>query len=124
MTVPIRRSAVYWVPDTAVALPPLTLRDRNVHPRRPFLVISADPQNTDPSWPVVLGFPLTTSNEFASEFDVHLNVGQAGLKAEGWVRVSLLQPVAKTKLMSRIGGLDANATEECLARLLAYMGAL
>ena len=36
MTIPIRRGQLYWIPDTAVELPPTTRKDRVLHRRGPF----------------------------------------------------------------------------------------
>lgn len=124
MTDPIRRGAVYWIPDTSVNLPPNAGPTRKIKPKRPFLVISNDKQNDEAGWPVVLGFPLTTSDEFRSEFDVALKKGAGDLPEDCTVRVVLLQPIAKTKIGPRIGQLPANTVQECVARALDYMGAL
>lgn len=120
MTVPIRLGGLYWVPDSAVSLPPQTLKERNLHPRRPFLVISNDTVNTDDGWPVVLGFPLTTSHEFATSFCVSLAKGVCSLPQQCWVQVPLLQPLAKSKLLEYAGPLPANLVEEVKLRLVTY----
>jgi mRNA-degrading endonuclease toxin of MazEF toxin-antitoxin module len=86
------------------------------------LVVSGDDTNDDPTWPVVLGFPLSTSDEFASRFDVSLKKGAANLPQDCWVRVNMLQPIAKEKLREWIGSLDANNVELCLARLIEHIG--
>ncbi len=78
--------------------------------------------NQDASWPIVLGFPLSTAREFTSEFDVALKAGQANLPEDCWVRVEMMQPIAKTKLVERVGQLDANVIEECMTRFLSYLG--
>ena len=121
---PIRRGALYWVPDTSVALPPTTSKDRVPHPRRPFLIISNDERNADYAWPVVLGFPLTTSLEFKTEYDVAVAKGVAGLAQDSVIRVVMLQPIAKAKLTQRMGQLPASTVEECVARMLDYAGLL
>ena len=41
MNVPIRKGGVYWIPDTAVGLPPTAAKDRLQHPKRPFLLETA-----------------------------------------------------------------------------------
>lgn len=120
MTVPIRLGGLYWVPDTAVTLPPQTLKDRNVHPRRPFLVISNDTVNTSEQWPIVLGFPLTTSHEYATSFCVRLEKGSCALPEECWVQVPLLQPLAKPKLLEYVGPLAANLVEDVKVKLVTY----
>lgn len=120
MSVPIRLGNLYWVPDTAVSLPPQTLKERTVHPKRPFLVVSNDTVNTDVHWPIVLGFPLTTSHEFATSFCVNLPKGSCALPEESWVQVPLLQPLAKEKLREWVGPLPANEMETVRVRLVQY----
>ncbi len=120
MSVPIRLGGLYWVPDTAVALPPKTLKERTLHPKRPFLVFSNDEVNTSDDWPIVLGFPLTTSPEFATRYCINLAKGCCPLPEECWVQVPLLQPLAKTKLVDYVGALSANLVEDVRVRLLQY----
>lgn len=124
MTMPIRHGSAYWIPDTAVALPPTIPSERVQHPRRPFLVYSNDGTNADHDWPIVSGFPLSTSDEFATEFDVRLNRGQAGLPDDCWVLVALFQPISKSKLREWIGPLDANTVEQVTAQFLRYNGVI
>lgn len=124
MTVPIRRGAVYWIPDAAVALPPTEMKDRNLHPKRPFLVLSADVRNVEGDWPVVLGFPLSTADKFISEYDVVLPKGTANLTDRCHVQVALLQPLAKSKLLEWLGQVDANTMEVIIARHLTYIGVI
>lgn len=122
MTVVIRRGGIYWIPDSAANFPPVALKDRKLHKQRPFLVISDDQSNVDPNWPVVVGFPLSTSDEFRGRFDVALKAGTANLPEDSWVRINMLQPMAKEKLRERVGGLDANNVELCLERLIQHIG--
>jgi len=113
---------VYWIPDTAVALPPTAPNDRPKHPRRPFLVVSNDMDNIDPKWTTVLGFPLSTSDEWATKYDVRIAAGTANLPEKCWVRINMIQPIAKTKLQERTGQLSASLYEECISQLFRYMG--
>lgn len=124
MNDPIRKGGIYWIPDSTVALPPNTLKDRVQHPRRPFLVVSNDIENTDESWLIVLGFPLSTSKDFSTKFDIPLAAGTASLPEECWIRVPMLQPISKAKLMEQIGRLDANTMEACIGQMLMYMAEL
>lgn len=122
MTDPIRRGHIYWVPDSAFKLPP---NDKRVfHKRRPFLVLSNDTKNTDTAWPIVFGFPLSTSDEHATEFDVPLSKGTGGVVDDCYVLVALAQAVAKSKLQDHTGQLNANIIEELIARQLQYLGAI
>lgn len=86
--------------------------------------MSGDAHNTDESWPIVLGFPLSTAIEFKSELDVELEAGQAGLPERCWVRIEMMQPMPKEKLRERAGQLEARVVEECMARLLGYLDEL
>lgn len=120
MTIPIRKRGIYWIPDTAVNLPPLAGTARTLHPQRPFLVVSNDNDNARDEWLIVLGFPLSTSDEFRSPYDVLLAAGTANLPEDSWVRIPLLQPIAKTKISSDIGSVDSGIMERCFGQLLRY----
>ena len=120
MSVPIRRGAVYWVSDEALELPPTPRVRRNFHQRRPFLILSADERNAEDAWPIVLGFPLSTSGVFVSEYDVSLAAGSAGLPEPCTVQVPLLQALAKRHILERIGQLDANVMEKVVLGHLRY----
>ncbi len=122
MKAPIRQGHIYWVPDSAIKLPPNDKRE--VHRRRPYLVMSSDAKNADESWPVVFGFPLSTSQDRGTEFDVPLPRGSAGLPEDCLVMVPLAQALAKSKLGDHTGQLDANTREAVVARLLSYFGVL
>ena len=122
MTGPIRRGHIYWVPDSAFKLPPNDKRE--LHRQRPYLVFSNDMKNTEPEWPIVFGFPLSTSDEHSTEFDVHLSKGDGGVMSDCFVLVTLAQAVSKSKLGDRTGQLSANRTDEILARHLGYLGAI
>lgn len=122
MSVPIRRGAVYWIPDEAVELPPTPREKRNLHKRRPFLILSIDERNAEEAWPVVLGFPLSTSDVFVSEYDVELAAGKANLPDRCIVQVALLQAIAKRHILDRIGQLDANDMEKVTVGHLRYTG--
>jgi mRNA-degrading endonuclease toxin of MazEF toxin-antitoxin module len=122
MTVPIRRGAIYWVEDAAIDLPPTETSQRVVHPRRPFLVVTTDDSNADVTWPIVLGYPVSTAERFMTEHDVPLPTGTANLSKRSHVQVALLQPVSKSKLLEWIGQVDANTLELVNARALSYIG--
>lgn len=121
MSDPIRRSAIYNVPDTSVTFPPRTLKERNIKPTRPFLVLSNDQENSDPGWPVVLGFPISTAPDFKSEFDVEVQPGDNGLTDDCWIQIVMLQPLAKTKLQARRGQLSALDMERVVTNLARYI---
>lgn len=118
--VPIRRGNLYNVVDLSVNLPPTT--KRNQHATRPFLVVSNDTQNADPTWLTVTGFPLSHNDAYTTQYDVELQKGQGGLPKKSWVQVDMLQPLAKKDLLSWIGVLDANSVEACIANVLEYIG--
>lgn len=120
MTVPIRLGGLYWVPDTAVSLPPRTLGERNIHTSRPFLVLSNDETNTNEKWPLVLGFPLTTSPDLKTSFCVPIPEKSCALPSACWVQVPLLQPLAKEKLREYLGQLPANLMESVRIKLTQY----
>lgn len=120
MTVPIRRGALYWIPDGAVNLPPTAPEKRNLHERRPFLVLSNDTMNVDATWPVVTGFPLTTSKEYSTKFDVELARGDCALPQHCWIQVPLLQPITKAHLLEYVGPLKAHFVEEAVVRFIKY----
>ena len=120
MTAPIRRGHIYWVPDSAIQLPPNNTRP--VHKHRPYLVMSNDSKNTDTAWPIVFGYPLSTSDDRATEFDVPVAKGAGGVITDCYVLVALAQAIAKSKLGDRTGQLDAGIIEEVMMRQLTYLG--
>lgn len=122
MRVPVRRAAVYWIPDEAVELPPTTRAKRKMHNRRPFLVLSCDERNTEDVWPIVLGFPLSTSERLSTEYDVQIPRNECGLPDTSWVQVTLLQPIAKVHLLDRIGQLPANRMDIVIRNHFQYIG--
>ena len=124
MNVPVRRAAIYWIPDEAVELPPTTREKRNMHARRPFLVVSNDERNTEDEWPIVQGFPLSTAEHLKTEYDVKIPANECGLNNESWVQVVLLQPIAKKHLLERIGQVSANRMEEIIRNHLLYIGVI
>lgn len=124
MKVPIRRAAVYWIPDEAVELPPTTRAKRKMHNRRPFLVVSCDDRNVEDVWPIVQGFPLSTSERLSTEYDVLISSNECGLAEASWVQVALLQPIAKVHLLDRIGQVSANRMDEIIHNHLLYIGVI
>jgi hypothetical protein len=67
---------LYFVADEKVTL--LPREDRQVHEeRRRFVVLSGD-TNSDETWPLVLGCPVSGSTSFRTRFDVKLAAGEAG----------------------------------------------
>ena len=124
MNVPVRRAAVYWIPDEAVELPPTTRTRRNMHARRTFLVCSNDERNTEDDWPIVQGFPLSTAGHLRTEYDVKVAANECGLRDHSWVQVALLQPIAKTNLLDRIGQISANRMDEVVRNHLLYIGVI
>jgi len=118
---PIRRGSVMWVPDAAVQMPPDA--HRQMHAKRPVLVLSGDASNDDASWPIILAAPITSS-DYSTEFDVKVGANQGGLSKKGWIRIPLIQPIAKTDVLERAGQLDAAIVAEVIARWLRYTGSI
>lgn len=124
MTSPIRRGYIYHVRDEILRLPPEA--ERKTHSeRRPFLVFSGDATNSDSSFVVASGFPLSTSPRYRTEFDVELSAGEGNLPKRGWVRIHALQPVLKADLEDWLGKpLLADRMEEIEAQLFRFLDAL
>lgn len=113
--------ALYLVSDKAISMPPEDTR--NLHQeRRYFLVLSGSDSNSDPTWPIVFGCPLSSARDFNTIYDVKLAAGEGNVVKKCWVRVTLAQPLAKADLQDRAGTLTASRLEEVQAKLLWYMG--
>lgn len=118
---PIRRGHVYWVPDEEVDLPPE--QNRTPHSQRPVVILTGDHKNDDAKWPIVTVCPVSSGSQ-ASEYDVRIPANAGGLKAKGWARVCLVQPMEKQFIGERVGQLDANFVDELMANYLGYLGAI
>lgn len=81
--------------DGRVAMPPD--EHRTMHERRTILIVSGNDHNSDRDWPVVLVCPISSGAQ-GSPLDVRLGAGVGGLKKKGWVRTTLVQPLAKSEL--------------------------
>ncbi|GAA1431360.1 hypothetical protein GCM10009616_18270 [Microlunatus lacustris] len=113
---------VYWVRDESISLPPNDVR--NMHPRRPVVVISGPNTNSDPNWATVLIMPTSTATTHRTRFCVKLPAGCGNLDKKTWARVPAAQPLLKTDLQDQLGILPADKLEEIQGRLLDYMGLL
>ncbi len=112
---------LYLVADSKLTL--LPAEERQVHAeRRRFLVLSSLETNSDESWPVVLGCPVSASTSYKTRFDVKLAYGEAGVTKKCWIRVPAAQPLLKDDLEDLTGTLSADRLEEVQARLVDYLG--
>ncbi|MEZ2388238.1 type II toxin-antitoxin system PemK/MazF family toxin [bacterium RCC_150] len=119
--VPIRRGHLYWVADSEVEMPPE--QNRTSHSQRPVIVITGDHKNDDTDWPIVAVCPVSSGAQ-ASAYDVRIPANTGGLRAKGWARVCLIQPLDKALLGDRIGQLEANMVDDVIANYLGYLGAI
>lgn len=115
-----QRGGVYWFPDDKLTLPPNS--QRNLHPRRPVIVVSSDVTNHDRGWPTVLIVPASSSTSLHTEFCLKLNKGDGGLDKKTWARVPAVQPVLKADLEDFVGRLSPDLLEQLYARLVRFMG--
>lgn len=112
------------MPDVGLTLPPESVRGDAHKTARPFLVISADTKNLDPNWPTVVGFPLSTSTTFRTQFDVKLAAGDGNVPKKCWVRVPAIQPIAKEDLADKLGELPAELMLDVEAGIAEYLALL
>ncbi|MCA4724832.1 type II toxin-antitoxin system PemK/MazF family toxin [Mycolicibacterium fortuitum] len=124
MTFPVRRGYIYQVEDKILRLPPEDKRQVHIE-RRPFLVFSGDVTNGDSTWPVVSGFPISSSTTYRTEFDVQLGAGDGNLSKKGWVRIHAVQPLLKTDLQDCTGKKLADTQLlQIEAQLFRFIGSL
>jgi len=124
MPYPVRRGYIYQVNDAVLRLPPE--EQRQVHnERRPFLVFSGDTINSDATFQVVSGFPISSSTTYRTEFDVKLATGDGNVSKKCWVRVHALQPILKTDLQDCTGKrLSDTLLEQIEAQLFRFLGSV
>jgi mRNA-degrading endonuclease toxin of MazEF toxin-antitoxin module len=111
---------VYTVNDGLIRLLPAGKRQK--HPTRPFLVLSSTEIVLDNDWPTVVGCPLSTSDEWNTEYDVRLRRGDGGVDKDCWVRVTAIQPIEKKSLDFYKGEIGRQSLHEVRAALTAYLG--
>lgn len=106
--------AIYYIRDEKLRLPG---PDRQMHERRPVLVVSDQTrlhgQNAEPSstFASVLVVPISTSGTRKTQFDWPIEAGDGNLIRKGWARIPALQPIDKDDLEDMLGA-------GCVRRLL------
>ena len=111
---------VYQIKDNLIRLPPVEKRQQ--HNTRPFLVLSPAKVVQDNKWPVVVGYPLSTSRKSKTEFDVLVQRHEAACEQGCWVRVPAIQPVEKKNLDFYKGQLYSQTLDHVCAAVAAYLG--
>jgi mRNA-degrading endonuclease toxin of MazEF toxin-antitoxin module len=118
----ISLGGIYWVTDAEISLPPEA--NRKEHSRRQVVVVSGNPSNTNPDWPVVLIMPISSETSRNTPHCVKLAYGESNMSKKCWIRTALVQPVEKTVLQDFVGELRPERLEELLSRLFGYMGVI
>lgn len=120
-SIPYRKGQVWQVPDHLLRLHPQAKRTE-VHPTRPFLILSGDESNEDAAYPLVLGCPLSSQQDLKTYFCVRVGQGDGNLSKKSWVRVPLIQAFEKEHLDTMLGNLSAERLAEVEVSLFQYMG--
>lgn len=116
----IRKGGVYLVPDRSLTMPPND--QRNLHPKRPVIVLSGDAKNEQADWPLVYVVPTSTSTTLKTEYCVKLAQGAGNLPSKCWVRTVCAQPFLKEELGDYLGRLPAQSLALIEENLFAYLG--
>jgi mRNA-degrading endonuclease toxin of MazEF toxin-antitoxin module len=114
-----RRGGVYYVKDELVTL--LPREDRQLHDRRPVVVLSINEMNNRSDWPVVLVVPTSSEPDRATPFCVEIKKNEGNLNKRTWARVPAVQPLEKADLGDYLGDLPGPRLTEILSRLADYM---
>ncbi|WP_440098635.1 type II toxin-antitoxin system PemK/MazF family toxin [Streptosporangium sp. H16] len=116
----IRKGGVYLVPDRSLSMPPND--QRNLHPKRPVIVLSGDAKNEQADRPLVYVVPTSTSTTLKTEYCVKLAQGVGNLPSKCWVRTVCAQPFLKEELGDYLGRLPAQSLSLIEENLFAYLG--
>jgi mRNA-degrading endonuclease toxin of MazEF toxin-antitoxin module len=120
MTAKINAGNVYWVKDSEVKLPPEDLRTGK-HPRRMVMVLSNNKINQDPIWKIVMVAPISTSEDFRTQYCVQLDVPEGNVTETCWVRTVAIQPLAKSDLGDFTGKVSGDRLEDVMQELVALL---
>ncbi|WP_182899420.1 type II toxin-antitoxin system PemK/MazF family toxin [Microbispora sp. H10830] len=116
----IRKGGVYYVSDRSLTMPPND--QRNLHPRRPVVVLSGDAKNQQSDWDLIYVAPLSTATTLKTEYCVKLAQGTANLPGKCWVRTVCAQPFLKEELGDYLGQLPPQLVALIEDNLFAYLG--
>ena len=116
---------IYYVRDDKLRLPG---PDRQMHERRPVLVVSDQTrmhgQNAEPSskFASVLVVPITSSGARKTQFDWPIEAGDGNITKRGWIRIPALQPIDKDDLEDMLGSVKPDTLKRVTAQILYYLG--
>lgn len=117
----IQRGMIFNVSDGKLTLPPEHLRGQAHESSRPFVILSNNTKNVDPSFPIVMGCPISSSTTYRTQYDVKLSAGEGNLRKKSWARIPALQPIAKCDLSDRLGQLDSDRLLDIDASIAEYL---
>ena len=121
----IEQGDIYWVDDDLISFPEERRSGRTTpHPRRPVVVLSGIYPNSLPSYPFVLVAPLASERDPRRRWDPKCQPGQDNIRSEGWIRLSLLQPVLKEDLQEKCGKLGSQTLLRVLGQLAMLFGVI
>lgn len=125
---PVNRGEVYLVKETAIQFPKERLPGApppRRHRRRPVVVLQCDEDNHDPTYPIVLVAPLSSRVDLKGRQDFLVRAGEARLRTDSIIMLSLIQPVLRQDLEDRpLGQFSPERMEEITAMLLCNLGVL
>ena len=122
----IQRGEVYLIKDEVLSLPETRLPglERELHERRPVLVVQGDEDNTNVFCRTVLVAPLSTRTDLKGKQDIELSCKETGLSRPSIAMLGLVQPILKTDLAPGVGRLSEECFTDVLNTLLCNLGVL
>lgn len=98
------------------------LRKRELHDKRPVLVVQDNEFNNNPAFPLIMITPISTKVIYKTYMDFELKKGKDPVKEDCYVRLYLTQPTLKTNLVSFVGKLVQDRIDEIKAIYIDYLG--
>jgi len=113
-----------WVADDKHLSPELKkLLGWEEKEKRVVLIVQSDDGNKNPSSPIILVAPLTSTSK-PTTLDLPINRGEANLEKDSIIQTSLIQPVPKAILLQKIGTISDEKLELIKTRILQKFGFL
>lgn len=116
---------VYWYDDSKLVFPDEELiGERDIHDRRPVLIIQDSHYNNNPTLKVISVAPISSKGKFKSRLDYELKASIEPVKEDSFVRLYLIQPVLKIGLTGYEGKISDKAMSEIKAMVSFFYGLL
>lgn len=90
---------------------------------RLIAIVQSDDGNKNPYSTIILVSPLTSTSK-PTTLDIPIQSGEANLKKDSVIQISLIQPIPKAILRQKIGNLPDEKLEPVKTRILQKFGFL